>query len=386
MTLGKNPDIMSGIDSEFVGHGLVFGKFMPPTNGHLHFIQFARQSCRKLTIMVCSTPEEPIAGEVRYKWMKELFPDCNVVYHYADIQQEPVTSPEDPTGANDTAFFESWRNSIYKHCPGEKFDALFASEEYGFRVADSMGIKFIPVDIRRDLVPISGTAMRNNPMLHWDHLHPVVRPYFAKRIAVMGPEHCGKSEVTEQLAGHFHTSYVGDYFTSFLNECERQMPGYSQNNFSIKDVSTIARGQMASEASLARQANRLLFCDTELKTVEFWSRRFFNDCPTWVAKAANDAQYDLYLLMDPKDAPAIYGHDAESDAAELQAQFDWLKASIEKTGKPVVVISGKTAEERFRNAVVATYQHIPEIISAQTPQGQFRLSAGELNPRLNGQH
>ena len=79
--LGTAPDILDGIDSKYVGHGVAFGKFMPPTNGHLHFLEFARQSCRKLTIIVCSLDDEPIPGETRYKWMKALFPDCNVVHH-----------------------------------------------------------------------------------------------------------------------------------------------------------------------------------------------------------------------------------------------------------------------------------------------------------------
>ena len=171
-------DITEGIDSEFVGHGLAFGKFMPPTNGHLYFLNFARAACRKLTILVCSLPTEPSPGEVRYKWIKELFPDCNVVHHYIDI-------PQEPNGPEDLPFFETWRDSIHKHCPGEKFDALFASESYGYKVARIMDIRFVPVNVKRDLVEISGTAMRNNPLLHWDHLHPVVRPYFLKRVAIV---------------------------------------------------------------------------------------------------------------------------------------------------------------------------------------------------------
>ena len=68
--LGTDPKILEGIESQYVGHGLAFGKFMPPTNGHLHFLEFARKSCRKLTIIVCSLDDEPIPGEIRYKWMK----------------------------------------------------------------------------------------------------------------------------------------------------------------------------------------------------------------------------------------------------------------------------------------------------------------------------
>jgi NadR type nicotinamide-nucleotide adenylyltransferase len=383
MTLGKDPAILEGIESEFVGHGLVFGKFMPPTNGHLHFIEFARQSCRKLTIVVCSLPEEPIPGDVRYKWMKELFPDCNVVHHYDKIAQEPKATPQDPTGAEDIKFFETWRDSLHKHCPGEKFDALFASEDYGFRMADIMGIKFIPVDIRRELVPISGTEMRNNPLRHWDHLHPVIRPYFVKRIAIVGPESAGKSTLAEKLGEHFNTTYVGEYGRSYLAECERQMPGYIANNMNIKDISTIARGQMASEYSLARQANRLLFCDTELRTTEYWSKFYFNgQCPQWVSKLAEERKYDLYLLVDPRGVEQHYKPDAQRpmpNLADRIALFDWWKAELDKRKAPYAVIGGDDWEKRFQNAVVAVYQNVPEMITAHTPASQFKKASN--NPK-----
>ncbi|GEM_PF-101173 len=363
--LGTDPAIMEGIESEYVGHGLAFGKFMPPTNGHLHFLEFARQSCHKLTIMVCSLPDEPIAGEIRYQWMKELFPDCNVVHHYAPIQQEPTPTPDDPTGVTDIPFFESWRDSIKRHCPGEKFDALFASEDYGFRMADIMDIKFIPVDIQRELVPISGTKMRNNPMEHWEHLHPVIRPYFLKRVAIVGPESCGKSTLAQDLAAHFNTVSVGEYARSYLDTCERQIPGYIEKHMDITDISTIARGQIRSEDSLARQANRVMFSDTELLTTEYWSRFYFNGaCPPWVSKEAKSRQYDHYLLVDPRGVEDYYSPDAQRPMPELSDRmmlFQWWKIKLDTMNKPYTIIDGKSWKTRFDKAANAVETLIPEL-------------------------
>lgn len=361
--LGTDPAILEGIESAYVGHGLAFGKFMPPTNGHLHFLEFARQSCRKLTIIVCSLPEEPIPGEIRYQWMKQLFPDCNVVHHYTPIQQEPKTSPDDPTGVKDIPFFETWRDSINRHCPGEEFDALFASEDYGFRMADIMGIKFIPVDIRRELVPISGTKMREDPVKHWEHLHPVIRPYFLKRIAIVGPESCGKSTLAHDLAAKFNTVSVGEYARSYLDTCERQIPGYIEKHMDITDISTIARGQVKSEDSLARQANRVMFCDTELMTTEYWSRFYFNGaCPDWVAKEAKNRKYDHYLLVDPKGVEGSYTPDAQRPMPKLEDRmmmFHWWKTKLDSIGASYTVIGGKGWDARLRKATKAVEAAVP---------------------------
>lgn len=377
--LGKDPDVFEGIQSEFVGHGLVFGKFMPPTNGHLHFIEFAKQSCRKLTIMVCSMPNEPIEGHVRYKWIKELFPDCNVVHHDTIIPQEPKTSVEDPDGAKDLEFFDIWKRSIEKHCPDEKFDALFASEEYGLRMADAMGISFIPVDIKRELVSISGTDMRNNPMKHWDMLHPVIRPYFLKKVAIVGPEGSGKTALSRQLAGHFQTVNVGEYVQSYLSICEKQTPGYIQSHMNIKDISTIARGQLAGENSLARQANRIMFCDNDMASIVKLSERKFGEVPKWVKKSAEEKKYDLYILMDPM---ANSKEDTCRNSLEERIiDFNKQKSELEKNGKNFIVLSEENLEKRFQNAVLAVLKNIPEMIPVPTISTQFNYTAVQIETK-----
>lgn len=366
-----DPAIIEGIEGEFIGHGLVFGKFMPPTNGHLYFINFAKQSCRKLTILVCSLPTEPIPGEQRYKWMKELFPDANVVHHYVDIQQEP-------NGPDDEAFFEGWRDSIMRHCPGEKFDALFASESYGYKMADVMETKFVPVDVKRDLVQISGTEMRNTPLQHWEHLHPVIRPYFLKRVALIGPESTGKSTLAKELADHFDTVNVAEYARDMLDDFTKNMPDFDPSKLALKDISTIARGQIASEDSLARQANRIMFCDTDLRTTTFWSNFYFQECPKWISKAADERKYDLYMLMDPRGVEKDYKPDQQRPMPKLEdriAMFEWWKAELTKRKQPFVVIDGNNWQTRFQKAVVAVYQNIPEMITAQTPKKQFSKAA-----------
>src|SRR5690606_23688892 len=144
-------------------------------------------------------------------------------------------------------------------------------------------------------------------------------------------------------------------------ECERQMPGYIENEMNLKDISTIARGQIAGENSLARQANRLLFCDTELLTTEYWSRFYFDgQCPPWVSKLAQEKKYDLYLLVDPRGAEQHYRPDPQRPVSALEDRikfFEWWKTELEKRKLPYAVITGNEWEQRFQNAVVATYQN-----------------------------
>ena len=246
-------DIVAPIGGDKIKNGLVFGKFMPPTNGHLYLLDFAKASCETLTIMVLSLPDEPIPGDLRYGWIKELYPDCNVIHHTALMPQEPA-------GPHDIPFYHAWRDTIFKHAPGIAFDALFASETYGYQVAWALGCKFIPVNTARDRVDISGTAVRNDPWTHWEYLHPVVRPYFLKKIAVVGGDDAARDTLVRDLAAAYRTVAVCDYAHNFSADLARNL---TDNNtaVTVDDAPTLLRGYLASKAALARQANRVLFCD-----------------------------------------------------------------------------------------------------------------------------
>lgn len=326
-----------------IGSGLVFGKFMPLHKGHLHLLNFARESCHRLTILVCSLKSEPIPGDIRYHWVKTMFPDANVVNHYDEIPQDPSEHPD---------FWNIWRESIKRHCPGEEFDALFGSEDYGWKMATAMGIQYVPVDRLRDLVPTSGTALRQNPLANWDYLPHVVKPYFLKKVAIVGPESTGKSTLTKKLAAHFNTAHVDEYARRLLDEyvANRQ---YQPGEVRFEDIATIARGQIVTETARARYANKILFCDTDLITTKFWSNYYFKQCPKWVEEEGNSRRYDLHILLEPTVPWVEDAQRPMPDLKERQEFARWFEMELIKQKRPFIKISQEDWEERLQAAVVA---------------------------------
>ncbi len=335
------------------GNGVVLGKFMPPHNGHLYLIEFARACCYRLTIIVCALDEEPIPGHIRYGWMKELYPDCNVVLLDRPIPQYPDESPD---------FFTIWADTVRRVC-GEawKPDVFFASESYGYDMAAALGCVFMPVDERRELVPVSGTKVRRDPMTNWDYLHPVVRPYFVKRVAVIGPESSGKSSLSKRLADHFATCYVSEYARGMLASYGEHVPGYNEAEPQLEDISTIARGQLVSEMALAKQANKVLFTDTDLLTTAFWSNWYFQQVPEWVDELAHSQTYHLTLLMDPRPVADAYVPDIQRPMPDLQQRVEMYKAlrlSLIALHRPFVEINGNDWATREEQAIKAVTQLI----------------------------
>src|SRR5687768_14796348 len=210
--------------------GMLLGKFLPPHLGHQYLVDFARHYVDELIVLVCTLAREPIPGGLRFRWMREMFPQANVrlVHVTDDLPQEPADHPQ---------FWDVWRGVVRRYIPeGSGPDYVFASESYGYKLAEVLGATFIPVDPSRQLVPVSGTAIRTDPMANWKYLPAAVRPYFVRRVCLFGPESTGKTTLAARLAEHFDTVWVSEHARPLLDPkagvCEES------------DIPRIARGQV----------------------------------------------------------------------------------------------------------------------------------------------
>jgi NadR type nicotinamide-nucleotide adenylyltransferase len=317
--------------------GMILGKFMPPHRGHQHLIDFAREHVVELTILVCSLKREPIPGRLRYEWMKEMYPDVHVIHVMDENPSEPDEHPR---------FWEIWTETIRRRLPAGP-DVVFTSEVYGDEMARRLGARHIAVDPSRHQVPVSATEIRADPYVHWPFIPECVRPYFARRVAIVGPESTGKTTLARQLAAHYQTLWVPEFARDYLDAKNAERP---LDDITLADIREIARGQVQSEERLARQANRVLFCDTELLTTRLWSEHFFGTCEDWLCRAASERRYDLYLLTDVDMAWVADPHRA---APHLREQFlDRLRHELQLRERRFVTISG-SPDERLRRAIDA---------------------------------
>lgn len=111
-----------------------------------------------------------------------------------------------------------------------------------------------------------------------------------KRVAVIGPECTGKSELSAFLASHFNTEWVPEYARGFLDNLTRP---YRQ-----EDLITIAHGQIRLEEEYQRDANQVLICDTNLYVIKVWSNFVFGTCEEKILTTIEQRHYDLYLLTN----------------------------------------------------------------------------------------
>jgi NadR type nicotinamide-nucleotide adenylyltransferase len=319
LTATKHVDVPSPI------HGLVLGKFLPYHLGHAHLIRRARAQVDRLTVLVCSIDTDPIPGGLRYQWVRTAHPDCRVVWVDEAVPQAPEDDPE---------FWPIWTSLIERRAG--RVDRVFTSEDYGDELARRLGAEHVSVDRGRAAVPISASAIRRDPMKHWDFIPEDVRPYFVRRVVFVGAESTGKSTLCEQLAAEFATTWVAEYGRLY---CEQGRPAMELGPV---DLEAIAWGQATWEDEAAPSANRILLCDTDLHTTATWSDITVGYRPEWMTAAARARRYDLMILLDA-DVPWV-GDGTRVLQDRRVEHTERIRAELDGAGRNYVTLSGSFAE------------------------------------------
>jgi NadR type nicotinamide-nucleotide adenylyltransferase len=309
-------------------HGVIIGRFMPPHAGHQYLVDFGRNMCDRLTVLVCTLSSEPIAGELRYRWMQELFPEVNMVHITEEI---PEASKDSPTA------IPIWADTVRQHLDGPT-TYVFASEDYGAPLAAELGARFVPVDPARRQFPVSATMIRENPLANWDYIPEPVRPYFLRRVSVVEPVAAGRSgdgpSLARRLAAHYRTLFVSDYGRFWEDTI---------GTIGADDLPLVQEAQLAVENALARRASRVLFCESD--PLQLALRRGFDG-------GADPGAYDLTLLVEPPGGGTsrrVAGRTAAgTDAGAL---IDRVESALHPQGATVARVGAPSEHELLDLAV-----------------------------------
>lgn len=165
------------------------------------------------------------------------------------------------------------------------------------------------------------------------------------KVVFYGPESTGKTTLAQMLAAHFETEWVPEFSRDYL----QQKWDEEQKTCAPEDILPIAHGQMELENQKAAEANRVLFCDTNLLETVVYSQAYYEGhCDPGLLKHALKAHYDLYFLMYI-DIPWVKD-DLRDRPFERELMFEKFKKPLDDYNKPYHILEGNF-QERFETAV-----------------------------------
>ncbi len=162
-------------------NGLVFGKFNPPHNGHIHLIKEAlQQTTGDVYLLVFDHPElGGIPTAERADLIKQIIPDSRL--HIVECYDSPKVDGTPESRVDLERYTEA------KLPSGVTIDKVFCNEPYGELAAKQFNAEWVKVDPDRTLNHISGTEIRKSPDKNRGHLHPLVAAKIFKETTVVTP-------------------------------------------------------------------------------------------------------------------------------------------------------------------------------------------------------
>lgn len=137
------------------------------------------------------------------------------------------------------------------------------------------------------------------------------------KIAIIGPESTGKSELSIKLSNH----YNGVYYP----EIARDYVAKLNHKYTVQDIDSILELQINQYKEALNDKNRFHFFDTEWIITKIWYEWVYNVLPIDFKDVINSLNYDFYLLCAPDivwvpDSVRENGGDARQQLFEIYEQ------------------------------------------------------------------
>ncbi|WP_370616736.1 AAA family ATPase [Mumia qirimensis] len=346
-------------------HGLIIGKFYPPHAGHHLLIRTAAAVSHRVTVLVLDHPAESIPVADRVAWLREVHRDDEGVAIVGATDPHPVDYEDPDVWDLHVGLFRDLAATVTP----EPVTAVFSSEPYGEELARRLGARPVAVDPDRVLAPISATAVRQDPVTHWESLAEPVRGALACRVVVVGAESTGTTTVALALRDALRARGGSHGLTRWVPEHGRDAtveklataraqagvdgiaapPTMDELVWRSDEFVTIARTQNALEDAAARLGGPVLVCDTDAFATGIWHERYEGTRSAAVEDLAR--HHPLYLLTDPEGVPFV--QDGLRDGEGIR---DWMTGrfveALEASGRPTVVLKG-SLEQRVADGLAA---------------------------------
>ena len=265
--------------------GIIFGKFYPLHIGHVDFIQKASGYVDTLYVFVCTDDERDLklfneskmkkmpTIKDRLKFVEQTFKNqSNIkVLHLAEDG-----IPFYPNG------WKGWSERVQEKLLEKniKVDMIFTNETQdvenyknnfltlpNFEKTFNKNLEIQTIDIQRNNFYISATEIRKNPYKNWFFIPKYVREFFVLKVAIIGSQHSGKTNLTHKLANYYNTTYVKEYKKEYVKD-ELQN---NVENLQYDDYSNIAYEHNRRIMDSIKNAEKLSFIDTDFYSLQSFS-------------------------------------------------------------------------------------------------------------------
>jgi HTH-type transcriptional repressor of NAD biosynthesis genes len=350
--------------------GLLLGKYTPFHAGHVFTVEKALDVCETVVVLMYDSPStSPIPLSVRAGWVRSIFGwespfagrvvvlegwDGPQVSGYTPaikrMHEEYIVrtlaaagfvpgmgaayTPIEIPDSGAMAPVDTCHKLLPEGVEGRAITHFFSSEPYGEHVSQALGAIDARVDMDRHIVPISGTACREDPYKCRKLLPPVVYNDLICKVVFVGAPSTGKSTITERMAAEYCTQFMPEYGREYweLNNVDRRL--------SSKQLVELAEGHREREEKLIPECREYLFVDTNAITTYMFGMAYHGAVENRLAEMATLAEkrYDVvFLCGDDIPYADTWDRSGDMDRKRFQKQ---IRADLITRRIPFITLTG----------------------------------------------
>lgn len=346
--------------------GVIFGKFYPLHTGHIYLIQRACSQVDELHIIMgydesrdrqlfeqSAMSQQPTISD-RLRWLLQTFKYQKNIHIHAFNEQglEPY-----PHG------WQRWSEGITEFMAQQ---GILADKVYTSELDDAtmfqhyLGISAVVIDPNRTFMNISGRHIRRDPFRYWEYIPTEVKPFFVRKIALLGGESSGKSTLINKLANIFNTTSAWEYGREYVFD---QLGG-DERALQYSDYDKIALGQAQYIDFAVKYANKVTFIDTDFITTQAFCQKYEGRPHPFVQALIDEYRFDLVILLEnnvPWVADGLRSLGSSVDRSEFQTL---LVSLLEQNHVDYTHVIEDDYDSRFLRCIELVHQLLARPASA----------------------
>ena len=357
--------------------GLCFGGYCPMHRGHLDGIMRAKKENDLVFVIVCGYDNEPRAGNINLT-LKERAAIVRKIFRNDEIIKVEVIN--DTELGIDESMSENnwvvWQEAVSKIL--DKHDAIHYGDKVTWYVAEPMYKEMLEkhnlfkadVTLIDKVVPVSGTAIRENPLKYWKYIVREYRNNLCKNILITGTASEGKTTLVRDISTYFGINHSEEYGRDdLLAKCK------SDTDLTADDFVDFLIGQSIDmRKRIINNDNGVFISDTDNLVTLMYALAYTEDPNVPITKEEYDSKvlpvakalegrvkWDKIFLLPPKNKFVDDGsrYMKQSSIDERVANFSKLSALLKDFDlyDKVEILSGdfKSNFEKVKNYINSLY-------------------------------
>ena len=315
--------------------GVVLGSFSPLHIGHMSLIYKAKKSNDKVAVVVCGFKKDKgekvgIPLSLRTKLVTETFKnDPDIKVFEMDDNKLGIAGYDDQ--------WEIWMkncieriNMLFNTSNVEAKNFYVSEKEYQKAIDEFRDKNVWAYYCDRTEIPISATMIRENPIKYWSYIAEPFRPYFQKKILVIGTASEGKTTLTKDLCTMFGLEGTYEFGHEAMEVRKESDEIPTDQHLTFNDFKDFLDVQYARNTEITKRPTPIRICDSDASTTMMYAVDY-----------AIDERYDLTQeecskLMNYAEENNMFINYDKIFVVPPQGKFvqdgtrDMLKSSIEE--------------------------------------------------------